>query len=292
MSLHIASELMSAVEPVLLAATLCVFAKASGLRRFPAFGAYLICRLAVCASLVGLLYAADFSLIEKHAAYRVSYYAYWLGCLASAGTALLAIHEIFRHIMRTLPGLGRYGLIAFRWVALTSALVALALASAGQERNFLVAATSGAMRCASVLELCLLVFIVVSMQALSISPRSREFGLALGFGMIAAADLFGSAFSFGHAAIASAGTPMANYAAQGIVNAAAAVWIVYWWRPLAITVSLPGPSSSLQRWNEIAAALADSAPPQIALSASSGFFLQDVERAVDRVLEKNPVNPA
>ena len=51
-------------------------------------------------------------------------------------------------------------------------------------------------------------------------------------------------------------------------------------------------SSQLQKWNEIALALGKPVP-HIALGQPepSPFFLQDVERVVDRVLSRNEVDP-
>jgi hypothetical protein len=283
---HFVKEFFSVVEPVLLAGTWWAYARSKAYRGFPAFGAYLACRLAVCASLVGLIYAVRFSLLEKHTAYGVYYYVYWIGYLIGSGLALLAIQEIFKYLTKPLPSLGRYGLVAFRWVTLTSVLVALALAvyPVAQNRNLLVAATSSTMRCMSILELCLLGFIIVSIQALHLSPRSREFGVALGLGMIAAADLFGSAFAFGHSTLST----LAGYGAQFVVTLGSAVWMIYFMRPAleAHTIILPA-SSPFRRWNEIAAALVPP-PAHVTLTPSpSNFFLQDVEKAVDRVLEKN-----
>ncbi len=216
-----------------------------------------------------------------------------IGWGISLGRALpvLAIQEVFRHLMRPIPGLGRYGLIAARWVTLTSVLLALAMAlypTMGQNRSLLVAATGGAMRCLSVLELCLLAFVLVSMHALRLSPLSREFGVALGLGLTAGADLFGSAFAFGHPTLAS----IANYGSLIVVTLAAGVWMLYFLRPQPEARQALMPlASPLQRWNEIADALGQPAP-QISLGLSTECFLQDVEKAVDRVLEKNSLNTA
>jgi hypothetical protein len=53
------------------------------------------------------------------------------------------------------------------------------------------------------------------------------------------------------------------------------------------------PSSPLARWNEIATTLGSSAPrvPVVAVPASD-FFLQDVEKVVDRILIKNSLHVA
>jgi hypothetical protein len=286
---HFVKEFFSVVEPVLLAGTWYSYARSKAYRGFPAFGAYLACRLAVLASLVGLIYAVRFSLLEKHTAYAIYYYVYWIGYLIGSGLALLAIQEIFKYLMKPVPGLGRYGLAAFRWVTVTSVLIALATAvyPITQNQSVLVAATSGAMRCMSILELCLLAFIIVSMQTLRLSPRSREFGISLGLGLIAAADLFGSAFAFGHSTLSS----FAGYSAQFVVTIGSVVWMIYFTRPAveAHTVTLLA-SSPLRRWNEIAGALVPSAPQVTLTPSPSNFFLQDVEKAVDRVLEKNSGN--
>jgi hypothetical protein len=291
MSLHAAREMLSISEPCLLAATLYAFARGKGYRGFPAFGAYLVCRLGLCALLLGLLYSVRFSLVEKHLAYGVYYYVYWIGYLVGAGIALLLIQEIFRHLMQPLPGLGRYGLMAFRWVTLTSVMIALALAiyPSGQNRHPLVAATSGAMRCMSVLEICLLAFVLVSMQTLRLSPRSRQFGIALGLGLIAAADLFGSAFAFGQSSLAS----IAGLGTQVLVTLVCVLWTGYFLQtPVEDERVAASTAPWLQRWNEIADALSQSTPPQVALTSPDRFFLKDVERVVDRILEKNSINSA
>jgi hypothetical protein len=289
MTLHVAGHFLSLMEPLLIAAAWCAFARQSAHRTFPALGAFLTLRFGVDAALNVILYAVRLSLIDKHPAYTLYYYVFWIGYLAGAVAALLVIQEVFRHLMQPLPGLGRYGLIGFRWVTLTSVLIALAMAlyPMGQSRNFLIAATSVTMRCVSVLELCLLGFILVSMQTLRLSPRSREFGIALGLAMIASADLFGSAFAFGHSALAS----LANYCLQIVGTLAPVVWMLYFLiaQPERKQVVLPA-TSPLRRWNEIAVALSQPAQP-VALSLSSDSFLEDVEKAVDRVLERNQPNP-
>jgi hypothetical protein len=278
-------EALSVLEPIFLTGTLWALARSNSYRRLPAFGAYLACRLAVDAPLLLLLYGVRLHLVERHLAYSIYYYVYWVGYLVGAGLALLVVHEIFSHLMQPLPGLGRYGLMVFRWVTLTSVLIALAVAlyPTGTGQSPLVAATSGAMRCMSILELCLLTFIIVSMHTLRLSPRSWEFGVSLGLGMIAAADLFGSAFAFGQSTLAS----IAGYGSQVVVTLGVAVWMVYFARPKQETSLVRNVPSSLRRWNEIANALTPPAPQFTLGPSPSNFFLQDVEKAVDRVLEKN-----
>lgn len=293
MYLNLLKETSTAVEPLLLAGTLWALARSKAYRGLPAFSAYLACRLAVVAPLLLLVYGARLHLVDRRLAYAVYYYVYWVGYLVGAGLALLVVHEIFGFLMRPLTGLGRYASMAFRWVTLISVLVAMALAlyPAGTGRNAqaaplaaaLVSLSSGAMRFMSLLELCLLAFIALSMQTLRISPRSREFGVALGLGLIAAADLFGSAFAFGHSTLAT----VAAYGAQAAVTLGAAVWLVYFAAPRRKPSPVRGLPTPLRRWNEVAEAFADPAPQYALSPAPRNSFLQDVERAVDRVLERN-----
>src|SRR5277367_4580359 len=142
MTLHVGGHVLSGMEPILLAAAWCAFLRHKPRRDFPAFGIYLTFRLGLYVALSAILYAARVSWLHKHLAYALYYYVFWVGYLAGAGTALLVIQEVFRHLMQSLPGLGRYGLIAFRWVTLTSVLIALAMAlypTGQQHRDLLVA---------------------------------------------------------------------------------------------------------------------------------------------------------
>jgi hypothetical protein len=278
---------VSAIEPILLATALCAFVKARAFRVFPAFGAFLIFRLGVDLTLDFVLQSAKLSILEKHLAYQIYFYTYWISYLAGAVMIFLVIQEIFSHLTKLIPGFGRLGLLAFRWVTLISVLVAVALSIRPGELKWdlLVSATSGVMRCMSVLELCLLAFIVVAMQTFQLSSRSRDFGVALGLAMIAAAELFGSAFAFGHTTMAT----VANYSGEIASILAAATWAAYFIfepEPAGVQSAASPISLPLSRWTEVADALGHP-PPQIALGASSHFFLQDVEKAVDKVLENN-----
>jgi hypothetical protein len=280
-------NLLSIIEPALLGVTWCVFMRHRAYRRFPAFCAYLSCRLGVYVVLSLVLRATHLGLIDKYVAYTTYYYIFWLGYLAGAAMAFLVIQSVFSRLIEPFPGLHRLGLIGFRWATATSVLIAVVMAifPADLNQDILIEATSGVMRCMSILELCLLALILFSMQTVRLSAKSWEFGIALGLAMIASAELAASAFAFGHSTMAS----VANYASQIVVTLAAAVWAVYFSRPAVERAAFRLPQSSpLRRWNEVASALTEPAP-QIALGAApvNTFFLQDVEKAVDKVMERN-----
>jgi hypothetical protein len=74
---------------------------------------------------------------------------------------------------------------------------------------------------------------------------------------------------------------------------AAGVWLGYLLlrEPKRTAVRLRS-SSQLQKWNEIAVALGKPVPHvTLTQPEPSPFFLQDVERLVDRVLSRNEGNP-
>jgi len=284
------ANLLSILEPVLLGLTWCVFMRNQAYTRFPAFAAYLTCRLGIFVVLSVVLRALHLGLIGNHIAYVTYYYVYWLGYLVGAAMAFLVIQAIFGHIIEPFPALQRIGLVGFRWATATAVLIAVTLAifPVGANHDLLIETTSGVMRCISILELCLLAFILLSMHTLQFSPKSREFGIAVGLAMIAAAELAGSAFAFGHSTMASA----ANYASQVVVTLAALVWTAYFVRPAVERgVNRLTQSATLLRWNEVADALAEPAPQVYLGAPAESFFLQDVEKAVDKVMQRNAVNP-
>ena len=138
----------------------------------------------------------------------------------------------------------------------------------------------------SVFELCLLAFIALTIHSLGRSFRSPLFGIALGLGIQAAADFVIFAITrWEHAKIWS----VANLLSEVLTAIVLLTWTTYFLLPQrqeecgVITVPTPSP---LIRWNDVAQALGHGSP-RVAAGVSTGFFLQDVERVVDRVLARN-----
>src|ERR1700753_2149233 len=116
---------------------------------------------------------------------------FWVAYGTSGVLTFLTAQQIFRDALEPLPGLRRLALVAFRWVAVVS--VALSVVPAIVPLFFshaqsLQVTVLQAMRCVSVLEFCLLAFILLSAQALGIPWRSRIVGVTLGFGVLAVVD--------------------------------------------------------------------------------------------------------
>lgn len=254
---------------------------------------YVVLRMVSFAVLASLLYGGDRSRYFCHTDFYTAYfYGYWFAYVATAVAIFFVIQEVFKRVMEPVPGLRRLGLLAFRWISVVSIIVAVgAVALPGTMAKTDVSPIGPicmeVMRCMSVLELCLMAFLALAIHALGRSFRSRLFGLGLGFGTQAMADLIFTAVSIRYHAINS----VANLGLQLITDVVLVAWSVYFFMPEPSAernmIVLP-PSSMLSRWNALAKGLGQM-PEPVTAGAPTGFFLQDIEGVVDRVLAKNPV---
>jgi hypothetical protein len=256
-------------------------------RIYPAMRAYLLVNT-VCGVLVGTLLGFPGWLAGRESTVYCT--LFWVAYGTSGVLTFLTAQRIFRDALEPLPGLRRLALVAFRWVAVVS--MALSVVPAIVPLFFhwvsLQVTVLQAMRCVSVLEFCLLAFILLSAQGLGISWRSRIVGITLGFGVLAVVDTVCFMFllrSLSHL------LPWLLVRETGSAIAAA-VWLVYLLthEPKRTAVRLES-SSQLQKWNEIAVALGKPVPHvTLGQPEASPFFLQDVERVVDRVLSRNEMD--
>ena len=214
--------------------------------------------------------------------------------VAGAVVVFLVIQEMFQSSMDPFPGLKWLGTISFRWVACISFVAASAalLTPGSQGDKFLLAMVAQAMRCESIFILSLLLFLMLAAGKLGLSYRSRVFGISFGFGIMAASDLVVSAafLHLGHNIMTSTISVVTTSASLVTLG----VWSAYFLqREPARRAAVLDPSSPLARWNEIATTLGHSAPrvPVVPVPASD-FFLQDVEKVVDRILIKNSLHVA
>ncbi|HEX3469623.1 MAG TPA: hypothetical protein VHT28_00425 [Silvibacterium sp.] len=258
-------------------------------KRFPAMMGYLGLRAVSALVLVIILNLHRFVPIQNTLQYSVYFYTYWSVYILSAIAIFFVIQEIFCHVTEPVPGIRRFGLIAFRWVAIISVIIsvgsAFPLKGVG---SGLMSIGFQVMRCVSILELCLLAFLALSIHRLGRSFRSIAFGIALGFGLQAAMELILSEV----ATRSSTLDVNVNLALQIVITCVLVGWITYFLLPEPAmereTITLPV-SSPLIRWNEIASALGHSTP-HVAVGASRATFLQDVEQVVDKVLTKNSIS--
>jgi hypothetical protein len=289
-------DLLTRCEPVFLLLTVIVFFKSGAARKLPAMTTYLCVRAVHVSYLSVILYLWGRSSSQTPLCvtgwYTPYFYGYWIGYAATAVAIYFVVQEVFKRVMEPVPGLRRLGLLAFRWISVVSIIVAVGAVALPAT----LAHGSGSpigpvciqmMRCVSVMELSLLAFLALSIHALGRSFRSRLFGLGLGFGLQAAAELLYTALSLRDLSIGSLG----NLSLQLTTDLVLVIWLVYFCVPESAAernmIVLP-PSSMLSRWNALAKGLGQM-PEPVPATAPTGFFLQDIEGVVDRVLAKNPV---
>jgi hypothetical protein len=285
MSSQLAMSLLGALE-FLLSAVLGFMFWRKGLRkRFPAMGAYLALRVVSTPVLSLLLMGNLLSSEQMHeVCARAYFFTYWAVYITSAVILFFVCLEVFRAALAALPGLMRFGIVIFRWAAVVSLVVTFSSVSVWH-RGFLSIPNIalGLMRSVSLLELCLLAFLCLSMNALRLSVRDFAFGIALGFGLMSANDFVVVSLMNGTASL----TAPLQFVYQSLVLVALGTWVVY----AAMPAMAPRPvvmaaNSTIYRLNEIASALGHPAP-QVAVQQSNGFFLTDVEKVVEKVLNRS-----
>ena len=276
---------MSGVEFLLWATLAFLFWRRKLYSRFPAMGSYLALHVVSTPVLLSLL------LLSSQPWGRLLIGAYFFGFygvyIASAVLLFFIAIEVFRSVLSAFSGLMKFGLVIFRWAVLASVLVTFSTVSFSHRGVMVIPDIAyGLMRQVSILEICLLAFLCFSMNALRLPVRDMAFGIALGFGMLAANDLVGAAL----VKLNSSFTEPFQFVYQAVVLVTIGMWIAYGALPEPVRRPMVVPANStIYRWNEIASALGHTGT-QIAVvqpASSSSFFLTDVEKVVDKVLTRN-----
>jgi len=220
--------LMSLTEFLLSAALGFLFWKKGLHRRFPAMGAYLALRVATSPILSALLFGQTGGLSSSQDFARtcgqVYYFLYWADYIVSAVLLYFICLEIFRSALTSLPGLLKFGVVIFRWAVLVSVIVTASSISFAH-RGLMILPDIGIalMRSVSLLELCLLAFLCLSMNALKLSVRDLAFGLSLGFGLMSTNDfLFASLIS----RYASLTAPL-QFGYEAVILFSLSTWVGY-----------------------------------------------------------------
>jgi hypothetical protein len=273
---------MSVAEFLLWSTLAFVFWKKGLRKRFPALNLYLLLRMCSMPALLTLLYIQ--AQPWGHQYFKYYFFSSWGVYILSAISLFFVTLEIFRSVLSSFSGLMRLGTIVFRWVALVSAVASLGSVSYTHPSFAILPDFALAlMRSVSILELCLLAFLCLCINALQLSFRDLAFGFGLGFGFMSANDLIVSALI---PSSSSLNAPL-QYAYQIVILLIVGSWAAYCAMPeLARKPVVMPASSTIYRWNEIASALGHGTKVAVRQPAN-GFFLTDVERVVEKVLTRN-----
>jgi hypothetical protein len=251
-------------------------------KRLPAMGWYLALRSISSVIFLALLFIQGQS--WGHWALVSYFYVYYANYFASTILVFLVSVEVFRSALTGFSGLQRFGSVIFRWAALASVIISFSTVSfASHDWRVIPEIAFRLMRSVSIIELCLLGFLCLSMNALKLSPRDLSFGVAFGLGIFSSSDFIVAAFQSWKGTL----TDPAQFVGEGITLFALGIWLVY--------AALPEPArapivvsanSTIYRWNEIASALGHKSPQVVVQQPANSFFLTDVEKVVEKVLTR------
>src|SRR3984957_3077157 len=285
MPLNVAMSAMSAAEVVLWAALAILFWSKGLPRRFAAMGYYLALRAISTPLLMGILYLETKPWGRDMHAGQIYYFGFFATYLASTVLLFFICIEVFRSALAAFPGIAKLAIVIFRWAAVVSMIVSLTSISYAHKGLDLIADICyGLMHSVSVLELCLLAFLCLSMNALRLTVRDLSFGIALGFGVLSSGDFILAAWS---SRMVSHNDPV-EFIYESLILATLSIWMVYSILPEPIRKPILMPTNStIYRWNEIASALGHTGTRVAVQQPANSFFLSDVERVVEKVLARN-----
>jgi hypothetical protein len=252
-------------------------------RRFPAMGVYLALRVVSMPVFLIFFYGQTQQWFNGHSS-NMYFYFYWAVYIASAVLLFFVCIEVFRSALSAFSGLQRLGTVVFRWAALASVIVSLSTLTLEHSRALMIThIATGLMRSVSILELCLLAFLCLSMNALRLSIRDMAFGISLGFGLMSANDFIVGALLARNTSL----TGPLQLVYESVILVLLGIWIVYAALPEPARQPLVMPVNSiLLRWNEIASVLGYTGT-QVAVQPAGGFILTDVERVAERMPIRN-----
>jgi hypothetical protein len=278
-----AMSLMSVAEFVLWAVLGLLFWRKKLHRRFPALGYYLALRVASMPFLVALFYGQSQHWFHD-LCFPAYFYTYWAVYIASAALLLFVCMEVFRSALSAFPGLMKLGIVSFRWSVLASIIVSFSTITYSHRGVLLIPSIAySLMRSVSILEICLLAFLCLSMNALRLSARNMAFGISLGLCLMSANDFV---FSLLIPIYTSLTTPL-QFVYESVILGTLGMWVAYCVLPEPAHLPLIVPANStILRWNEIATALGHTGT-QVAVQPSGGFFLTEAENAVEEALTQD-----
>lgn len=286
MTSQTAMSAMSVVEFLLWVALAFLFWRKGLRRRFPAMAAYLLLHVISTPILLFLYYAYSHAWGQSTLAFRGYFFGYFANYIASVILLLFISLEIFRSALVAVPGLMRIGIVIFRWAIVVSLVLTFSSISFHHQsiQEMLPAFAYSLMRSVSILELCLLAFLCLSMNALRLTLKDLSFGMALGFGVMTANEFTLASLISMHMSF----TAPLQFAYESMILIALTIWIAYCALPEMNRKPLVIPASSaIYRWNEIASALGHTGTQVAIQQPANGFFLTDVEKVVEKVLSRN-----
>jgi len=181
--------------------------------------------------------------------------AYAVGGALEAALSFAVIYEIFKHAFRDYPALRNLGTTLFRGTTvflLLAGIVLIWLKPAGELR-LLMSKLDHVEQTVCVMQCGLVVVLLLFSRNIGVSLRSRTFGIALGFGILASVDLATFAIRSGiESPLANPMTDLLTLITLVAYLCSVSVWTAYLIRPepLPRAASLVLPAHDLEGWKE------------------------------------------
>ena len=270
-----AYEILWCAHPVLQSILALVMWRRGFHKQFRVFFSYVLIQVAI--------FCVTFPL-WRNGNYEWFFWMYWLGAAISAILSFKIIHEIFLDVFRPFHSLKDLGTIVFRWAGTVMLMVAAVVAFSSSPHYPIVHAVTTLQRSVRFVQFGLVIFLLLFSRYLGVSRRHYSFGMALGFGLFAGAELMLLALNSGGLIHQST----VNLADTIAFNIGILVWLGY-----ALISQVAGEVSDhryqTDRWEE---SLADIQHPSESESLIP-MFEGMVERALSRtsnVANLQPVN--
>ncbi len=252
---------LSIAECILCLAVLALAFYRHQAREFRAFVVLLGVRAVSMSIMIPLLFFRQATGLSLLTAYHIYFFTYWSSAVVEGVLLVVVIYSVYNKAMRPLKGLQRIGRIIFRWVAVVSVAVSLAIVVgphliAGNTKDMIWATMiSQIQQGTSVLTLCLLLFVCFAIRPLGLTFRSRIFGVTLGLGVTATTYLIQAAW------LATSGARLYSLASSVSTIGSfisVCVWGVYFALPEPERKMILLPTTSpFFTWNRISEALGD-----------------------------------
>ncbi|HVP41917.1 MAG TPA: hypothetical protein VMS96_00710 [Terriglobales bacterium] len=205
-------------------------------KEFPFFFKYLIFQTATNL----LLFVLSFN-------YRAYFYAYWSFQTVTTALEFAIIYEIFGQLFRPYPYLRDFARVLLRWIGSLLLLVAVLFAvSASPQETPVVVAVLWAERSIRLVQCGLLFFLLWFCSYLGITRRHYLFGVALGFGTLASADLVTIATRMVTGYI---GDTAFNLILMSAADWAVAIWLFYFLSRAPASLLRQATVVSGQKWD-------------------------------------------
>jgi energy-converting hydrogenase Eha subunit E len=232
-------------------------------KKFPVFFTFALTQIAI--------FAVQFP-VYQWGSRDAYFYAFWIPMSLNLVIEFKIIHEVFLDIFRPYHALKDLGTALFKWAALIMILVSVVMISISPGWDDPVVKTVLiAHRCVRVIQCGMVLFLLAFSTPLGFSWKRLSFGIAMGFGILAAMELLTNALYSGtHISL-----NVVNVLNMTAYNSGVSIWLLYSWlnsRDYRVPVLVP------QRWDE---ALMD-----IHAQNESESLIPMFEHMVDRAFSK------